>query len=279
MGCVLREVVSAFELPTTTLSELHFPPMLSRAVGAIHLCHYMGRVLFRFETRTRAPIQYMAGVVTNAVYGDNRFVQVVAQIVAVARELFAIIEEGGGVLVRWQGVWSACSLPSLPSLVFAENRLIGGVRIDELVDRLSTFLSIAVSALQLIALRVAELVAAVWCLNLHLFAMYDAIWLNPNSRSAAIDDVFINLGEVADHIMGTERQLLKAVTEYRALVDTVFQLVHSDCSAQMIIDRLAKIASGVEGVRKLYEEPIAMAILVGTGMADTSIRAAGNFVT
>jgi hypothetical protein len=260
MVSVSPPLSSPYNLPLQAISDLGLPSPVSGALSVLHFCHYVGREIFRLEFRTQAPAQYLAGVLLNAQYGQQAFVQVVAKVVLIAKECLGVIEEGGRVTRSIEALWESLVLPRTISLLYSAQRFaLSDPEVDGTSKPwFSQFwwpISIVVARINLVARRIFDLLAGCWRLHFYMWGLSEALGADPHILSEAIDDLLVNLGEVADQVGGREGRLARAVAQYRPWIDRVLQLMGINWSAQAIVNTLEGWASGMGHVSSALAIP------------------------
>ena len=270
MGPICREISASLAFPMDAISFLNLPQPVSLVVRAVHLCNFFGRSIARLEIRQQHPGLYLAGVFANARYGDAEFLRVAAQIVCIAKTFLSVAEDGAQIIHGCSRIDDSLLLTKRIVLPYAENRLTSD-RWSAQEGRTLPLLFLPwpvahiLSHAILLPKRVIGVIQDIWNLNMHLFDMYDAIQMNPHSRSAAIDDLFIDVGDMVGQVIGRERRLSKAVGEYRPWVDAVLRLMGVDSSAQKIIGILDRFADQAQEIKERGEAPAHAAMEVMKG--------------
>ena len=260
MVCVCRSISEPFEFSVEAISHLQLPQAASLAVTCVHLCHFLGRALSRLELRQRHPGLYLAGVLANAQLGDTGFLKVTAQIVRIAQVFFSTVESGGKLVHGCNRLWDAISAPKWISVPYMENRLareewdLQEGRAPSVLF-LPRPLALIASSVMLVVMRIVEVMFYIWQLNLCLFELYDAIWIDPHSQSEAIDDLFINLHDIADQFISRERRLSQAVAAHSQWIDELLKIVKVDWTAERLVSTLNGFADQAEGIAGVCAVP------------------------
>jgi|AMWB02.1.fsa_nt_gi hypothetical protein len=252
---------SPYDLPFQAISDLKIPAVLSCALSTLHYCHYLGRELFRLEFRSQAPAQYLAGVFLNAQCGQQAFVQAAAKVVLIAKECLGVIEEGGRLTRCVEGLWDSLKLPSRVALQYSAQRfaLWNPEADSDAKPWFSQFwwpFAVVIARITLVARRIFDLLATCWHLHFYMWGLSEALSTDPRIQSEAIDDLLVNLGEVADQVGGQDRRLAKAVAQYRPWIDRALQLMGIQWSAQAIVDTLEDFASRADHVSGALSLPL-----------------------
>lgn len=284
MGCLCRSISEPFEFSFDTISHLQLPQAASLAVKTIHVCHFLGRAISRLELRHQHPGLYLAGVVANAHLGDTVFLKVAAQIVRIAQVFFSVVEEGGKLVHSWTRLWDAFSPPQWICVPYMGNRLASDEwNLQEGLAPSVLFLpwpvALIASRVMLVVMRIAEVVSHIWKLNLFLFDLYDAVWLNPHSQSEVIEDLFMNLHDIADQWMSRERRLAQAVDAHRLWIDGLLKLAKVDWSAETLVRLLNGFADQVEGVTQVCAAPAQAIVAMAKGSTAVSAALSTSHLT
>jgi hypothetical protein len=253
MGCICRSISEPFEFSVDAISHLQLPKAASLAVECVHICHFLGRALSRFELRQRHPGLYLAGVLTNAKFGDFVFLKVAAQIVHLAQVFFSIVEEGGMLVHSCNRLWKAIFPPKWIAVPYMENRLTREEwNLQEGRAPSVLFLpwpvAFIASNIMLVVMRIVEVVSHIWQLNLYLFDLYDAVWMNSRLQSEAIDDLFMNLHDIAGQFLSRERRLSQAVAAHGQWIDRLLKVMKVDWTAERLEAILNGFADQAEGI-------------------------------
>lgn len=261
MSCICRRITEPISFTVDSISHLDLPTALSWTVTCVHLCHFFGRAVSRLELREQHPGLYLAGALMNARYGDVGFLKATAQIVRVARVLFSTVEAGGELVHSFDRLREAFSCPKCNVLSYEGNRLTNpGWRGQEGQAPSFLFLpwpiALIVSTIAVVVMRIVEIASRIWKLNLCLFDLYDSIWMTPFEQSSAIEDLFIELGQIVDQFASPERKLAQAVAYHREWIDQLLHLIKIDWSAERIVSLLNSFADKTEGIVKACSGPI-----------------------
>lgn len=261
MVSMIPTLSSPYNLPFQAISDLKIPSVFSAALSVLHYCHYLGRELFRLEFRTEAPAQYLAGVFLNAQCGQQEFVRAAAKVVLIAKECLGVIEEGGRLTRCVEDLWESLKLPSKVSLQYSAQRFTmpDSDPDDDAKPWFSQFwwpFSIVIARITLIVRRIFNLLASCWYLHLHMWGLSEALSTDPRIQSEAIDDLLVNLGDVADQVGGPDRRLARAVAQYRPWIDRALQLMGIQWSAQAIVDTLEGFTEKADQVSGFLAIPI-----------------------
>ena len=250
---------SPYDLPFQAISDVQIPSVVSAALSVLHYCHYLGRELFRLEFRSQAPAQYLAGVFLNAQCGQQEFVRAAAKVVLIAKECLGVIEEGGRVARCVEDLWESLKLPSGEALRYSAQRFtVCNSDSDERpwFSQLWWPFSIVMARISLVVRRLFDLLAGCWNLHMHMWDLSEALSADPRIQSEAIDDLLVNLGEVADQVAGEDRRLVRAVAQYRPWIDRALQLMGIQWSALAIVDTLESFAERAGRVSGLLALPL-----------------------
>jgi hypothetical protein len=272
MGFIIRQMGEPFFPPIDAISFLHLPSPISLVVRSLHGVHFFSRAVRRLEIRQQHPGLYLAGVFFNARYGDTEFLKVTAQVVRIARIFLSLVEQSGQIARDWERLKAAFRVPQLIAVPYGVNRMNArrwkhqeGKAPPHLF--LSWPAAIVLSPCTLVSMRVGKLVQDIWELNMHLFDLYDAIQMDPHTRAAAIEELFIDVGQMADDVVGPERRLSKAVREHQRWVDEVLKMLHVKGSAQELADVLDLFAdrSRTIGTRAVIPLRVTTELFGGVG--------------
>lgn len=281
MACICRTIESPCSFSIEAISHLQLPEGVSYAVQCVHLCHFFGRALTRLELRQQNPGLYLAGALANAKFGDHGFLKTVAQIVRIAQVLFATVEEAGELVNSCDRLYASLSFPRWIALPYMRNRLAHPEwRSQEGRAPSILFLpgpvAIVAAVIMLVVLRIGDIVTHLWRLNLCLFDLYDSIWMDPHSQSEMIDDLFLNLHDMADQFLSRERRLARSVAFHRQWVDELLKMAHVNWSAGQLVTTLDGFANQIEGAAGVYAPPIrAMTEMAKSSSAVASALATG----
>jgi hypothetical protein len=258
---VLPVLSTPYSLPWQAISDLGIPPVVSGALSVLHFCHYLGRELFRLEFRTEAPAQYLAGVLLNSQCGQHAFVQAAAKVVSIAKECLGVIEEGGRLKTSVEFLCESLQLPHKVSVLYSAQRFAQpdpelAVQSKPWVAWMWWPIAIVISKISLVVRRIFDLLAGCWRLHLSMWSLSEALGSDPHIQSEAIDDILVNLGEIADQVGGQNRRLARAVDQYRPWIDRALQLMGIQWSAQAIVHTLEGFAAGAEQAAEALAIPI-----------------------
>lgn len=254
-------MTASFEFSHEAIGRLQLPEPIGVAVTCVHLCHFFGRTLRRLDVRQQHPGLYLAGVLANARFGDSRFLKMAAQVVRIAQVLLKTVEESGRLVHSCQRLADSLHTPKRITLFYMTNRLSHEKWPSQegrapSVLFLPTPVAVVASSLMVIVMRIVEIVSHIWRLNLCLFDLYDAVCLDPHSQSEVIDDVFLNLRDIAGQFMSRERRLAHAVASHRQWIDELLKLSHVEWSAHNLAATLNSFADQVEGLSAVSAVPV-----------------------
>ena len=258
---MIPTLTSPYDLPFQAISGLKIPSVLSAALSVLHYCHYLGRELFRLEFRSEAPAQYLAGVFLNAQCGQQDFVRAAAKVVLIAKECLGVVEEGGRLTGCVEGLWESLKLPSTAALQYSAQRFTvwDSDPDDDTKPWFSQFwwpISVVIARITLVVRRVFDLLASCWRLHMNMWGLSEGLSADPRIQSEAIDDLLVNLGDVADQVGGPDKRLARAVAQYRPWIDRALQLMGIQWSAQAIVDTLEGFAVKADQVSGLLALPL-----------------------
>jgi hypothetical protein len=266
------------------IAHLQLPSVAAWAVRSVHICHFLGRALSRLELRRQNPGLYLAGVLTNARFGDREFLRVAAQLVRLAQVFFSVVEESGKLVQSSHRLSDSFSFLMPLSIPYAQNRLARKQwALQEGHAPSVLFLpwpvNYVASRVMLIAMRIAEIVSCIWQLNLLLFDLYDTVWMDPYTRASAIDDLFINFQEVAEQFVSPERRLSRAIAAHGLWVDELLKIVHVNWTAEKLALILNEFADRAEGVGRIFAVPAQAIATMAQGSSAITSAMMTNYST
>ena len=91
---------------------------------------------------------------------------------------------------------------------------------------------------------------------MNMWGLSEGLSADPRIQSEAIDDLLVNLGDVADQVGGPDKRLARAVAQYRPWIDRALQLMGIQWSAQAIVDTLEGFAVKADQVSGLLALPL-----------------------
>jgi hypothetical protein len=260
MECIRRSICEPFSFSVDAIAHLDLPTAASWAVRCVHFCHFLGRSLSRLELRRCHPGLYLGGVLANAHYGDTAFLKVAAQLVRLAQVFFSAVEESGKLVLSLNRLQDSMAFSAPMAIPYARNRLLHEQWPHQEGKAPSVLflpwpINFIASRLLLAARRIAEVAVRIWHLNLCLFDLYDAVWMNPQSRSESMDDIFINLSDIADQCMSRERRLSQAIAAHAQWIDKMLKIVRVDWTATKLAAILNEFADRAETIGRVGAVP------------------------
>jgi len=215
----------------------------SWCVKIVHIGSFIGRWFERTVHRIERPVHSLLGSMTNAAFGDNRCLQIAAQVVAITKATLQLILRSDRGIEHGQRLIDALKIcvPSITTASYLHDR--AECEFNEHLNPLVKAFSSIQQRIHLVFNRVIKVVRDLIGASYRIAEIYDLICMNPYERFESIENLYSNVQEIVD-ISFKEQGLPSVIDRYRQLFDSVFTTVHPNLTADSVKSVLEKIGLG-----------------------------------
>lgn len=279
MAAAVQTGAPAWEISSQAIARLNLPPAVLLALRTIHCCQFIGRKVWQLQLRSNYVGAYVAGVLLNERYGGNELLRVTAQIIQTSRIFLSITEDSADLAREVVLLKRAFRIPVFSTAPMAVERLSQEEWMSQEGKSLPmhflpwpiVLVGRCVGGPLLHLLRVAR---QTWRLGLRLFELHDCLNMGPHGRSAAVDDLFIELQQILSQAVGGEGRLAQAIETHGRWLEPLLATLGVRTTVDGLVRALRSVSSTVEEVSATCQ-PLA---ILASEVAHGACKVSASFV-
>lgn len=193
------------------------------------------------------------GHLFNWAIGDNRFVRLGAQWILIANRTIECVKRTQNLCKVYRKFWDAINfrypLTTIHPWKTSSVRWPSPSTNYYLYTKLYAF----EYYLRNICWRSAKLATAIFNLSMATYSASHAFYLDPEEKSQAVNEMFVNMSRCLDEISENRQELIKKLSKRKKVIDGIFSSVHVPFTAEEFIKKIDKGIGFVQPIKEGFD--------------------------